>query len=431
MGRRIAIDCETYLIRPGLLTPKLVCVSWARVEEIAGAIACDLLNARDGLAFVRDCLLDPQCTILTQNGVYDFGVFAAEDPGLLPFIFAAYEAGRIRCTKIRQKLIDIANGEAKFYYDERKELRCPTKNDLATLVWRHFGRVLPKAGTYRLRFSELDGVPIVDYPAEAAAYALADAVETLKVFLAQDELIEDDPDAPDEPYPYRTMPNEIPQVQAHWALHLMSCWGLRTDKERAEKLRDFCVKDLERTRKVLLQHKVMRSDGTKDMAVLRARVAACMTARGLAVPVTGAGAISTDRQTLADANDPTCAYCGHDTAEHVGGADEGEAPDERCTHEDCTCDEFGSVLGITDESKRVEKTLSTYVPIVLAGTRWPINPNYDPLKETGRTGSDHPNIQNPPRKGGIRECFIPRGPTYEIVEVPDDYVLQPGEECMD
>lgn len=44
-----------------------------------------------------------------------------------------------------------------------------------------------------------------------------------------------------------------------------------------------------------------------------------------------------------------------------------------------------------------------------------------------------PNLQNLPtgrRVSGVRECFIPRRQVEEVVEVPDDYVLQVGEEWV-
>jgi len=38
----------------------------------------------------------------------------------------------------------------------------------------------------------------------------------------------------------------------------------------------------------------------------------------------------------------------------------------------------------------------------------PINPAWNTLVESGRTSCREPNLQNLPRKGGVRECFIPR-----------------------
>lgn len=46
-----------------------------------------------------------------------------------------------------------------------------------------------------------------------------------------------------------------------------------------------------------------------------------------------------------------------------------------------------------------------------------IHPRYDTLKNTGRTGSYKPNIQNPPREGGVRELFIARpGHKFFIID---------------
>jgi DNA polymerase I-like protein with 3'-5' exonuclease and polymerase domains len=82
------------------------------------------------------------------------------------------------------------------------------------------------------------------------------------------------------------------------------------------------------------------------------------------------------------------------------------------------------VLREVAELSETSKLLDAYLPMLEQGTRRPICPRYDTLKETGRTSShgtrkkkkkkgdnivvDGTNIQNPPRKGGVRECFIPR-----------------------
>jgi hypothetical protein len=54
------------------------------------------------------------------------------------------------------------------------------------------------------------------------------------------------------------------------------------------------------------------------------------------------------------------------------------------------------------------KLLSTYVPALLRGTKVPINARYNVLVASGRTSCGSPNLQNPPREGGVREAFVPR-----------------------
>ncbi|NDJ15658.1 MAG: hypothetical protein EBY17_31550 [Acidobacteriia bacterium] len=71
----------------------------------------------------------------------------------------------------------------------------------------------------------------------------------------------------------------------------------------------------------------------------------------------------------------------------------------------------------------VEKLLKTFIPVLLQGTQVPINPRWNVLVATGRTSCSKPNLQQLPRKGGVRECFIPRygyhfiGADYSFVEL--------------
>lgn len=52
--------------------------------------------------------------------------------------------------------------------------------------------------------------------------------------------------------------------------------------------------------------------------------------------------------------------------------------------------------------------LNNYVPKLEWGVDKPICAKYNVLVESGRTSCGEPNMQNPPKYGGVRECFIPR-----------------------
>ncbi len=63
----------------------------------------------------------------------------------------------------------------------------------------------------------------------------------------------------------------------------------------------------------------------------------------------------------------------------------------------------------------IDKIRGTYVTKLWAGADHtdgtpsrPIHPNFEVLMATGRTSCSAPNVQNPPRAPGVRECFIPR-----------------------
>jgi DNA polymerase I-like protein with 3'-5' exonuclease and polymerase domains len=70
-----------------------------------------------------------------------------------------------------------------------------------------------------------------------------------------------------------------------------------------------------------------------------------------------------------------------------------------------------------------ENTRSTWLPALLHGAQWPICARYNVIVETGRTSCGSPNMQNPKRKGGLRECFVPRvgylyaGADYDTLEL--------------
>jgi len=358
-----AFDCETFLIRPGLLIPKLVCLSYADHKEVG------LLAREDGLDWLEE-QLHRNTILLTHNGPYDFAVCVARRPHLLPLVFKAYEEGRARDTRIRQKLRDISKGEHKFHWDQRKADagepgRQKTGYALDQLVWRHFGHVLPK-GPVRLRFAEMDGRPISEYPEDFSTYAKDDSVWTRRVHLSQDTFVTTDPN---ETVPY--MPNELPQTCAAWALHLMSAWGLRTNKESAYALRDKLKAEVDVAWVKLKTWGLVRSNGTKDMKAIRARVEACYVERGLQVPLTAGGDTSTDADCLAEI----------------------EADEQ---------------IAVLVESAEADHTLTSFVPVLLSGADHPVNPNFNSLVESGRTSCLNPNIQNLPRKGDVRSCFVPR-----------------------
>ncbi len=84
------------------------------------------------------------------------------------------------------------------------------------------------------------------------------------------------------------------------------------------------------------------------------------------------------------------------------------------------------------ERGAIAKLLDTYVPVLESGVNRPINPRYNVLVETGRTSCAKPNIQNPPRQGGVRECFIPRnGWVYAFSDYDTLELRSLSQVCLD
>ncbi len=306
-----------------------------------------LLDARDGTAWFKTQLA-AKGLLVGQNISYDLGVLMARDASTIVPTFVALDADRISDTRLRDQLLAIADGTF--------DLKRFSLKDIAS---RRLGLDMEK-GEVRVTFGKLRNVPLAQWPAEYQDYARKDAAVTLAVWQKQEpervsarwgDLLKDEP----------------AQVRASVALQLATCRGMRTDPEAVARVHKELLQQKEAQDTKLRKMGVMRSDGTKDMAALKNLV---ISAYGGDPPLTDKGGVKTDKQTLLDSGDET-------------------------------------LMDIAEGGK-AGKYISTYIPWMEAGTRGPINPSFDTLKVTGRTGSREPNIQNFPVKGGLRECFIPR-----------------------
>jgi DNA polymerase-1 len=370
----VALDTETSPILPGLIAPPMSCGTFAWEE--GGEIETLILNYREALDKIEELLDDDEITVIGHNLPYDLGVACGERPDLIPKVFRKYEIGKARDTLIQQQQLDIASGEMKFFVGEDDEPK-RTAYGLDAISYRLNKEFVKKEGTYRLKYGPLREVPVAEWPAEAIEYAINDARVTLRVHKKQME-IAGVPNDIDE------IPNIVEQFKASWALHLMSVYGVRTDGAAVAKLKA----ELTETREEMLGKlrltpflKQVKQKGVvrdvRDMKSIRARVAEAYAKRGLKPPRTDPsdkfpdGQIGTDKKALEESGDKD--------------------------------------LALIAEAIAVEKLLSTYVPVLERGTKVPINAHFNTLVESGRTSCSRPNLQNPPRKGGIRECFVPRG----------------------
>jgi DNA polymerase-1 len=342
----IGWDVETHLIQPGMLAPRLVCVS----TSDGG-----LFDRADGLAWFRS-RLEVGDTLVAHNQSYDTGVLCAEDPTLLPLVFDALEGGRLRDTLTRERLINNARG--LLTYDSAGKR---VSYSLAAISKARWGEDIVKGDdTWQLRYAELDGVPVEEWPEEARAYALKDAELAKRLFDAQGE----DP------------ADEARQTCGAFWLHLSSMWGLRTDPTAVNALRRKLTRRVKRLSPFFIGSPYVRADGTKDTKAIRAKILETVPD----VRRTPTGLADTSAETLEAT---------------------GVVP-----------------LRALAAVARAEKLLSTYVPVLDEGTRRPLTPSYG-FAESGRTTCREPNVQNLPSFPGVRECYIPR-PGYVFASVDYD-----------
>ena len=227
---------------------------------------------------------------------------------------------------------------------------------------------------WRLRYSELDDVPLEEWPEKAVSYAMDDAKWTWK--LHEHQALPFSSEGKDYAGPLGVT-NETEQVRAAWSLHLMSLWGMRTDPLAVQELEGILRPKVEEMQRKLLsaglmRKKVVKGEETfsKNLAAIRERVEKAYSNQDREPPRTDKGSVSTSRQTLVECGDSLLMELGAET--------------------------------------NAEKLLTTFLPVLQQGTEVPLNPGYDVLKESGRTSSFKPNIQQLPRAGGVRECFVPR-----------------------
>jgi DNA polymerase I-like protein with 3'-5' exonuclease and polymerase domains len=369
-----AFDTETHLIKAGCLTPRLVCGSFTESSERGAAL---LLTRDDSIRHFRK-LLDTKAEIVGHNVAYDLAVFCAADASLIVPAFEILESRMVHDTQLRQMMIDNANGKLMFTTTaEGKKVK--SSFSLQALTLRHTGTFIPKgADSFRMRYHELDGVPIEEWPAEAREYAEKDSEFTLAVFKAQEA---------DSQY----LEQEYTETQAAFALHLASCWGMRTDPAWVKEFHRKISKEYEEQVLIAKADGFIREDGTKDMAIIRAAVSKAFEGKPRQ---TEKGSISTDNETLSSSG-------------HTG-------------------------LQAVADAAGLQKLLTTYYPVLKAGTERPINPRYNPILETYRTSCREPNIQNLPRKGGVRECFVPReGWTYVFCDYDTLEMRSLAQVCLD
>ena len=341
--RYIGIDSETHLIEPGNLAPPIVCLSWC--DGADGGV----MLPNEARTQLKTWLSDPQVRLVAHNARFDMGVFFFCFPELQPLIWQAYCEDRIYCTLVAQKLIKIAYGHSKF--DPRSGKR-PSYSLAACVSDLLDEQVEGKdaADAWRYRYVELEGVPLDEWPTEAYTYALKDAWYCLRLCERQNR---------------ETLATLYDQVRADFALHLYSCEGLHTDPVAVEKLESEVQASIDVAMVDLKGAGIYRENGTKDLSVVRRLV---RTAYRHETPLTLKGQVQTSAAVLRESGDPLL----HKLASISGD----------------------------------QKLMTTYVPLLKAGTETPIQPYWNVLVDSGRTSCSRPNMQNLPRRGGVRECFI-------------------------
>lgn len=342
----ISLDTETHLIATGRKAPPLVCVSFSDGTRAEVVHRSD--PALPGL--VRQAL---RFGVVGHNIAFDTAVLAANGFPLEE-IFDAYANDRITCTIVREKLLDIATGELATW-------RKPKGPGYAldVIAKRRLGLTLDKDEAIRLRYETLHDVPVAQWPEVFRVYAETDALVTYRLWSGQASL----PGS-------GNLADEYRQARGAFWLGLMSTWGVLVDQDALDALRrryeaDFAAAGDDLVKAGLAR--VTRKGLVRNVKAAGARIVQAYANQGLDYPRTEGGGPSLEREACENADDPA--------------------------------------LARYSEYMQLSTKVSKEIPALAKPL---IHAYFDSLVETGRTSCAYPNLQNLPRKGGFRECLIPR-----------------------
>lgn len=301
---RVHWDTETYRIGPGRQCPPPVCLQWLVVGDEPSVP--QLLLRPDVVDVFRWMLDAGDWPIVGLNQPYDVLVLAEEwyrrgesRQRIWREIFEKLLVpGRMLCTDTGQRLLAVARGlpdghpaklsameaQVRYYFnvdlgDEKKGV------DLGD------GK---RAPAWRLRYSELDGVPFAQWPPEAVQYALDEVMWDSRIFDKQHDVAE-------EIFGRREIPDLRARSIAKLSLHLSSARGLRSDHEAAQAANESLTDSIDGLKLALVEAGLMRRkiihagkpqqriEMSLNTLAVKERIVEIFEAEGLDVPLTETG----------------------------------------------------------------------------------------------------------------------------------------------
>lgn len=365
MTRVVTFDVETHLATLGSRVPKIVCLSWAEKEKYGIEVGHDNIEK-----WVHKYFGDEDVLLVGHFVAFDSACVLSNFPSISDKLWKKYESNRILCTAIRERLLDISVGEFRGGWKGRKFQKYIYT--LADIASRRLGKEVAKGeDTWRLRYGELDGIPLEQWPQEAIDYSIGDSVVDLEVFENQELRARKS---------YYNIPTQFEDTRADFALFLTSVWGIRTDPKQVDRLWINTVEHMNSLVGILKDSGL--AGPTKSKGIIRC---------GREVP-----AIKKSLKAVREA-----------VKQYYPGGDPPKTPkDSIMTGEEVVKECNFEPLQKLIEFNKLQKVASTYLTklfvAIVHATFFSVGAASD------RTSCRRPNLQNQPRLPGIRECFIPR-----------------------
>lgn len=277
----LTFDLETKPLDRALQAPPPVCGVWKGPFDPAPTMAV----VDDAFYRRVEGWIAAGTRLYGVNVAYDAGVLCQWGPeSLAEALFRHYAAGLVADLSIDQKIIDYA----KIGKQDKGRLGM---DGLA----RYYHIPAPhKDSSWRMRFWDLHGLPISSYPQGAIDYVLGDADVPVQIRARQVA----------QEAPWKAKHGGLPLYQhlsgeeafKAFALHLISCWGVKTDRRRAEAFLAAIKERLDVNRQTLLEAGLIDRKGKKETKAAKARMERLCAEKGLPLPRTDADGISLDKE---------------------------------------------------------------------------------------------------------------------------------------
>tara|TARA_E500000305_G_C4027027_1_gene242447 strand:- start:2431 stop:4437 length:2007 start_codon:yes stop_codon:yes gene_type:complete len=391
----IGYDVETFKIVHSVAPEVVCCAFWDGEQRL-------LLNKIEGLQRLKGLLRAGE-HIVAHNAQFDMISSILGDWELLKEVGKAYAEGRIHCTKIREIMLNTADIGTRGEYlgmvsGTEKGL---SKSSLGGCVWNYLNVDLSddKHGTdsWRLRYAELADIPINRWPIDAKSYALEDAVYALKVYEAQKERNA------------AVLVDARRQAYAEFVLQMMaSVLGVGVNVRKIGHTRKALMKEHD---KALALCGDLYTEAEKEPRGVKKNTQKVteMFERAWEILEYDEPALYTSKGKLSTSENSRrlmfklieqAAQNGRSFTNRILGRAEKD--------ELAKIFERVSAMVETDQKWSFTNNFIKGLEKAKAMPDSRVRYSYQGLKATGRTSSSKPNLQNLPRKGGVRACIKPR-----------------------
>lgn len=442
--RRLAFDFETHLIADGDQIPQAVCMGVTKIEGLAVG-RTQLLTAPEGVELLRRELVTGSHFVGAETAFDVLVSCRAGGPDLLRLWRDALAADRVTDVLLRECLLDLAAAATK------------PKYSLDTVVHAYDPTfAIDKSNPWRLRFGELDGMRIVDYPESARDYATADPIATAIAWIGQEIRRTSDPEILRRFPGYDPLLNQYEQTRGALPLKGIGAVGLRADPDEVAAFGGTVRRKHGEARDVVIAANLINTRSSRNMPAIRAWIdvrpyAAAFYLKGkfsLSVGcfaraleeapevdrptlqalrawqsnaqylatlglVTITESLATKRaRDLMLSTTPIDALVLTDAAKKRGAGF--QTPADASLNGDACRKSKSPELIAYSQYTALAKLINYDLKIAERAAVGPLHARYNTLLVTGRT-STSPNVQNMPRMPGIRECYVPR-PGYVFAE---------------